>query len=65
MSNRSAFSMVSSQLYSVGQNKVTNRNEQLGQTNTQKAERLAGTSTEDAIRKISEAIFVLSTNRKT
>jgi hypothetical protein len=57
--------MVSSQLYSVGQNKVTNRNEQLGQTNTQKAERLAGTSTEDAIRKISEAIFVLSTNRKT
>lgn len=69
MSSRSAVSVVSLHLYSVGQgkkwqNKVTNRNEELGQTNTQKAERRAGTSTEYAIRKSSEAILMLSTNRK-
>jgi hypothetical protein len=40
-------------------------NEELGQTNTQKEERLAGSSTEDVIRKSSKAIFMLSANRKT
>jgi hypothetical protein len=46
-------------------NKVTNRNEEAGQTNTQKEEKLARTSTEDAIKKSSQIAFILSTDRKT
>lgn len=70
MSSRGAVSTQSSRLYSVGQgkkwqNKVTTRNEELGQINTKKEERLAETSAEDVITKISKAILILSTNRKT
>jgi hypothetical protein len=40
-------------------------NEEAGQTNTRKEEKLDGTSTEDDIRKSSQESFVLSTDRKT
>jgi hypothetical protein len=40
-------------------NKVTSRNEEAGQTNKRKEEKLAGTSTEDAIRKRSQTTFIL------
>jgi hypothetical protein len=41
-------------------NKVTTRNGEVGQTNTRE-EKLAGTSTEDAVWKSSQATFTLST----
>jgi hypothetical protein len=46
-------------------NKVTTRNEEVGQINTQVEEELAGTSTVSAIRKSSHATFILSTDRRT
>jgi hypothetical protein len=45
-------------------NKVTTRNEEVGQTNTRKEGKVAGTSTEDAIRKSSQPNFISSTDRK-
>jgi hypothetical protein len=39
--------------------------EEVEQTNTWKEEKLAGTSTEDAIRKSSQAAFILSSDRRT
>jgi hypothetical protein len=45
--------------------KDTNRNEEVRQGNSRKEEKLAGTSTVDAIRKSSQASFILSIDRKT
>jgi hypothetical protein len=49
----------------VKRNEVITRNEETGQTHTRKVEELAGTSEEDAIRKSSQATFILPTDRKT
>jgi hypothetical protein len=42
-----------------GRNKVTSRNEEAEQTNYRKGRKLVGTSLEDAIRKSSQATFIL------
>jgi hypothetical protein len=62
-SGRDAISAVSSRLdYTIWDeerpSKVTIRNEEGGQTNTQKYKKLAGTSTKNVIRKSSEATFI-------
>jgi hypothetical protein len=46
-------------------NKVTTGNEEVEQTNTRKEEQLAGTSTDDATTKRSQATFIFSTDGKT
>jgi hypothetical protein len=46
-------------------NEVTSGNEEVGQTNARKEDKLAVTSPEDAIGKSSQATSVLSTCRKT
>jgi hypothetical protein len=45
--------------------KDTTKSEQFGQTNKRKKENMAGTSKEDANKNSSQAIFLLSTYRKT
>jgi hypothetical protein len=45
--------------------KVMAGNWEVGQTNTRKEEKFAGTSTEGTIRKSSQAPFTLSTDKKT
>jgi hypothetical protein len=47
------------------ENKIAFGNEEVGQTNKRKEEKLAGTSIEDAIRRSSHATFISSTNRRT
>jgi hypothetical protein len=59
---RDVVSVVYNMLYSMGQGK---RNEEVEQTDTQEEEKLAGTSADDAIRKSSQATFILSSDRKT
>jgi hypothetical protein len=60
---RDAISAVCSRIYCMGHGKerrsnVTIRNDEGGQRNTRNEEKLAGTSTEDVIRKSSEATFI-------
>jgi hypothetical protein len=48
-----------------GQNKVTTRNEEVGQQNARMEGKLAGTSTENDTKKGAQATFILSTDMKT
>jgi hypothetical protein len=69
-SSRDAIPTVWTRLYLMGQgrerrNEVTNGNEEVGQTDTRQEVKTAGTSTEDAVRKNSQATLIMPTDRKT
>jgi hypothetical protein len=55
---------VLSQNIQLSRNQVTTRNQETGRTNTGKEEILAATCTQHVIRKSSQAVFILSADKK-